>query len=120
MGHEHNRLRIKEYDAPDGRRICVNRTYRFGVGYRAYIKGEAGKFGDSQVSPEEAIGKLFTTWIFNKHKSAEEVLGVVLLKTALEEVKWHTNSKKHLTAVDAPTAVSTSPSPSQKQQPRRK
>lgn len=62
MGHKHNELRVKKYKMKDGRVITVNTNPRHGVGYRATIRGQAGKYSDSTVSPEEAIGRLLINW----------------------------------------------------------
>jgi hypothetical protein len=65
MKRNPHRLRIKTYTLGE-LTIQVNTNYRDGVGYRAVIRGQAGKFGDSTESPEEAIGQLFIEWVFEK------------------------------------------------------
>ena len=65
MGYPHHRLRIKEYKFGD-LSIQVNTNRRRGVGYRAVIRNQAGKWGDSDVSPEEAIGKLLVKWVLER------------------------------------------------------
>lgn len=86
MGYVHrDRLRIKRYQLPTGEVISVNTNYRPGVGFRAIIRGQAGKFGDSTNSVEEAIGNLLSTWVLNE--SAAAALGKMYLETSLEEVK---------------------------------
>ena len=56
-----NRLRTRTFVIGTGKKkitVKVNSNYRRGVGYRAYTPGRAGIWGDSEVSPEEAVGKL--------------------------------------------------------------
>lgn len=67
MGHKHNELRMKYYKFGD-MTIQVNTKYRNGVGYRAIIRNQQGKFGDSTNSPEEAIGRLIITWVLEEGK----------------------------------------------------
>lgn len=65
MGFPHHRLRIKEYKLGE-LAIQVNTNYRDEIGYRAILRGQAGKWGDSTNSPEEAIGRLLTGWVFEE------------------------------------------------------
>ena len=56
-----NRLRTRTFEMGTGKKkitVKVNSNFRKDVGYRAYTPGRAGIWGDSQVSPEEAVGIL--------------------------------------------------------------
>ena len=62
-----SKLRIRKFKL--GKlRISVNMNPRKGIGYRATIHRQSGKWGDSEHSPEEAIGKLLITWAMTELK----------------------------------------------------
>lgn len=86
MSTKNDKLRIQRYRMADGREISVNTRYRFGVGYRATIKGEAGKFGESKDSPVEALGDLIMNWIVPKENTPQQVIGALFVQYALQEI----------------------------------
>ena len=61
MGKKNDRLRIRLFNIL-GKEIQVNTNPRKGVAFRAAFRGEAGKWGDSEHSWQEAVGNLLLNW----------------------------------------------------------